>query len=109
MSIEVKSITNTSSITKDFYESLGLVIGALMNDYPVAVQSWGNTTSVTEFHWVTVTAADISVFDIKELTVNYSSWGVLYDGDDAYKWSDVWGMYEGGESVGKASIVIIEI
>ena len=86
-----------------------------MKDYPVALHSWGNNKSVHAWHWVTLTAADISVFDFPSSTVDFSSWGEMYYGATAYKWSDAWnpGVYlnsrEKPDVLSKASIVFFEV
>jgi RHS repeat-associated protein len=98
--------TNVSTITTSASKALGMVAGSLMKDNPVALQNWtGATGNVTELHWVTITAADIDVFDFVNSTVTFSSWGRLYNNNDAnhkgYTFSDAW--------QGKASIVFFAL
>ena len=78
-----------------------------MNDYPVALQSWFNSnTGITDRHWVTITSAEIKVFDFANSTVGHATWGRIRDGVDGYNWSEVW---DGNGLFEKASIVFFEV
>lgn len=81
-----RSITDAST-------ALGMTIGSLMKDNPVALQNMHNSNkSVTSWHWVTITAADINVFNFTNSKLTYSSWGEINGGSHRgpYTFSEVW-------------------
>jgi len=95
------AITNTSTHSKSARQALGMVIGSLMSDNPVALQNWytPENNPVTPYHWVTITSVDINPFDFTNSIVNFASWGSIYSGNRGYIWSNAW--------VNKASIVFL--
>ena len=74
----------------DSKTALGIIAGALMDDNPVALQNLLNDSgSVYTWHFVTITALDISVFDVENSKLTCSSWGRL-DPRVNYTISDAW-------------------
>jgi RHS repeat-associated protein len=79
--------TQTNATSTDSKTAIGMIAKALMGDNPVALQNLSNSSAeVTSWHWVTITALDISPFDIENSKVTFSTWGKI----NSYTFSNVW-------------------
>lgn len=83
-------IRHASATGGNLKEAINDVTYAIMTDNPVALQVLIGSKDVTALHWVTITTIHVNPFDIRDASVDFSSWGKLFADENGYRFASAW-------------------